>query len=376
MKKLHTLTSSLVSTSLFALLVAVILTTAPGCGAMDEEYNADFPIARCPTLKERFGELVVQLDDDAWPATQGFIRALTEEMKRDVFEAVVLLFERAYPVLKYGASPLPETFDLTAIAGPEKEVVLSAVATARASLDACDGSPVFPLLRAAADDLPFFDALVRLLLEGRLMEIAERYCSSLAGGACDDPESPEDEPALEKETRAVAALTRFLLNSMAAMKTDADPAVLISLLGILIPPTEAPFDAPPYPELAAGLERFLSSDATRLPILLTLLRCAADNGLLDVTPDLIARPYVSMSLASSGELEAGATESLRGVTLATLDLNDEQPEWLASLLAIARHVSDARELATILDEVGDLATALAASFDSGTPAIDCAPDAQ
>jgi hypothetical protein len=358
MKRLYIRPRAVVRTVL-ALVFTVTVTGIGACGAMDEHYDADFPRSPCPTLKERFGELVRGLDDEAWPATQGFARGMPETMKRDVFEAGVTLFERGYLILKYGASPLPDTLELRSIQGPDKDVLLAAVATGRATLDACHGVALFPLLRAAADDPPFFDASLRVLLEGGLLDIASRYCDTLAGGACDADDTEQLSP-IDDDARAVEALLRFLLTSMSAMKVDADPAVVISLLGVLMPPSEAPFDEAPYPAFAEGFERYLLVDEGRLATLLTLLHCAGDEGLLDVAPALIALPYASLlaSTEGSGNLKPGATDTLGLLTHAILDLNEEDPSWLAGLLRFARRLSEAPELPVILDEASGLVSQL------------------
>jgi len=210
-------------------------------------------------------------------------------------------------------------------------------ALTRRTLASCEGAPVFALLGEAIGDAPLIDALLETLPSDALGD-------GLAGLDFEDNNGRE----------ALSYLVRNLL--VAAQSDTFDVASIVDLLGLIVD-----LDAPPFADLAAGLERLLDADG--LPRLQGFLKC-----LQWADPDLVLGGFL-YDLLTSGLLADVVPD-------AAPVLSDALRELAQKLLAVLANDAEIRRgllpalLAFIADDVapavlGDIAGLLEADALSG-----------
>ena len=348
-----------------ALVPIVVL--AFSCGADERVAPFTPPPPDCPEADDYLAPLYRLEDEGRLAHLAGALRERVPELaRRDLIDALLALlgsFEDGdFSAIVPSGAVGPPTLDgrglqvtlgrvlrWVAVTGPGAPN-LPLVHLLRGALASCEGAPVFALLADAARDPVLVDALAATLRSDALRE-------GLTGLDFDGADGRQ-------------ALTYLVRNLLVSATSDAfDVAAIVDLLGLLVD-----LDAPPFGELANGLERLLDADG--LPRLQSLLVCLQrlDHDLVlgGFLYDLLTSGLLAEALAPAPDGAAtvdtevtDAADALRELAAKALDTLAGDAEIRRGLVPALISLMADDLVAPVLSDVADLlsAEALSGVFD-------------
>ena len=275
-----------------AVLMRVLAALSVGllaCGGDGVDAPRQDPPPDCPGVDERLQPLYALLDAGELAHLQRAMAvSVPEDTRRDVVDTLLRLVRRFEPGAFEDLAGEIETADkpgfVDALAGALRLLASdgpgapypAALRTLRGTLASCEGAPMLSVLADLLEDDALLRAVIEVLADGGLSDALGRL-------AVDDARGRE----------ALRLLLRNLL--AAASSPDFDVRTLVDLLGFIVD-----LDAPPWPDLVAGVERFLAPGPA-LDAVQGLLLC-----FLDVDPDAnLGPPLFDLLTSDAVDLEAG-----------------------------------------------------------------------
>lgn len=346
-------------------LLVSLCATALACGADDRVAPYSAPPPDCPEADDYLAPLYRLEDEGHLAHLADAIRSrIPEPARRDLIDALLGLLG-SFEDGDFSAIVAPDSLGPPVLDGRGLQVTLGRVVRwlavtgpaapnlpvihlVRGALASCDGAPVFALLADAARDPALVGALAATLQSDALRDGLTGLDFEGANGR--------------------AAMTYLVRNLLVSATSDAfDVATVIDLLGLLVD-----LDAPPFADLASGLERLLDGDGlARLQSLLVCLqRLDGDLALGGFVYDLLTSGLLSDALATAGGDGAGAddavvTDALRELAAKALDTLATDPEIRRGLAPALIAIMADDLVAPVLSDVADvlLAEALSGVFD-------------